>query len=136
LFAWLERSKEDEVQPVLGAWYKDDLGRLDVPPQLSGCEARDRLTDLHDPARGRVVRVAGVHRGDRRFGDVVRRREVRLSDLEVYDVLASGLQTPCSGQDFKGAFGPKPLHPLSKANPHPLSELRAGRRRRPRSSAP
>src|SRR2546423_1552530 len=95
-----------ESSNVLEAGARATPVRWQPTRDTPGHEAGHRLADLHDPARGRVVRVAGAEGGHRRLGDVVGRGEVRLADLEVDDVAAGRLQAPGPSQHLEGAFGP------------------------------
>src|SRR5882724_11682067 len=68
-------------------------------------------------ARGRpVVGRPAVERPLRRLADVGRRVEVRLSDLEVDDLLALPLEGLRARQDLEGRFRAEPRHPIREVH--------------------
>jgi hypothetical protein len=69
----------------------DPVGR-DPHPAGPLEERGDRLPQRGNARRGHVMRLAREERLDRRLADVVRRREVRLADLQVDDPLPGRLK--------------------------------------------
>ena len=126
LIAGLHACEQGEEQHVLRTGDQDDLGRIDLRLQRSAHEARDRLARLIDPARGRVVRVAVLHRADCSLDDVVGGGEIRLADLQVDDPLAFGFELARPGEDFERALGPQSGHALGETNrgAHGLNPIR------------
>ena len=91
-------------------------------PRESASDRGRRLAEDGEPGRLAVVRLAGADRGDSRLGDVRRRLEVGLADLEMDHVAARCLERTRPGEDGERALG---------------SEATDGRRdRRPQCGSP
>ena len=95
---------------------RDDhlLGRgLDPLPALH--VGHDRLAQRRDAGGGRVVRRALVQqRPGRGLGDVARRVEVGLADLQVDHVAAGRLERTGARGGLEGGLRPDPLHAARK----------------------
>ena len=95
---------------------RDDhlLGRgLDPLPALHVGD--DRLAQRQDAGGGRVVRRSLVQeRARRRLGDVARRVEVGLADLQVDHVAAGRLERAGARGGLEGGLRPDPLHAARK----------------------
>ena len=73
----------------------------------------NRLAEVREPGRRSVTGPSFVERPLRRFLDVRGRWKVRLSDFQMDDVLALGLERARLLQHFKGGLDPDTCHSFS-----------------------
>ena len=88
----------------------DDAVRRGLHPAVALEEGGDGLAQRRDARRGHVVGVAFAQRLDGGLDDVRGGREVRLADLQVNDLVASGLHGLGPGEYFEGGLGAEPAH--------------------------
>ena len=88
LVAVIEEHHRGVVERLLAARRHDDFLGCERDAVVGAVALADRLPQLEDAGRGRVLREVLVERGVRGVLHVLRRREVRLAGAEIDDVHA------------------------------------------------
>ena len=101
----------------------DDVLGIDRDAARVGKRPGRRLAQDRKPCRLAVVRLAGTNRGDPRLGDMRRRLEVRLADLEVDHVTARCLERACPGEDGERPLGAETADGRRNRRPHCRSPI-------------
>lgn len=116
ILALIDQGEDDEKHDRLATRCHHDLRRIDRDPARLRHVGGDRLAQLRDTRRRSVMRLPIPQGAHARLDDILRRVEIRFTDLQVNDIAALGLQRPRLRQDRERRLGAQTRHPARQSH--------------------